>query len=63
MTQDTSLTEKQKFWLGQVQACARSGQSMRVYAEANGLSAFNAWKKTLRRKGNPPIFVTLLAYC
>jgi hypothetical protein len=53
MTQDTSLTEKQKFWLEHVQACGRSGQSMRTYAEANGLSvsAFYTWKKTLRRKG------------
>jgi transposase-like protein len=66
MTQDIPLTEKQKIWLEHVQACGRSSQSMRAYAEANGLnvSTFYAWKKTLRRKGafgeppsaEPPLF-------
>ena len=66
MTQDISLTKKQKFWLDHVQACGMSSQSMRAYAEANGLnvSTFYAWKKALRRKGaiggpplaEPPLF-------
>jgi len=53
MPHDTPLTEKQQFWLGHVRACDQSGLSMKVYAKENDLkvSAFYAWKKTLRRKG------------
>lgn len=49
----TTLTEKQQFWLEHVRACDESGQSMRAYADANGLNAaeFYSWKATLRRKG------------
>ena len=49
----TPLTEKQQFWLSHVQACDESGQSMRAYADANGLSvtALYNWKSVLRGKG------------
>ena len=66
MTQDTSLTDKQKFWLEHIDACSKSGQTMKAYAQSNDLSvsAIYAWKKTLRRKGviagplsgEPPLF-------
>lgn len=49
----TSLTEKQRFWLEHVRACERTSQSMRRYAEDQGLevAAFYSWKAVLRRKG------------
>lgn len=49
----TLLTEKQQFWLSHVRVCDASGQSMRAYADANGLKAaeFYSWKTMLRRKG------------
>ncbi len=52
---EVPLTEKQRFWLDHVRACERSGQSMRRYAEEQGLevAAFYNWKAALRRKGVP----------
>jgi hypothetical protein len=52
MAQDIPLTEKQLFWLEHIQACSKSGLTMKAYAQANDLSvsAFYAWKKTLRGK-------------
>lgn len=49
----SQLTEKQQHWLGHVNACRRSGQSTRSYAEANGLSlaALYNWTSVLRSKG------------
>lgn len=49
------LTPKQQFWLDHLRACERSEQSMKGYAQHHGLSisAFYAWKKTLRRKEVP----------
>jgi len=49
----STLTENQQFWLNHVRACDESSQSMRAYADANGLKApeFYSWKATLRRKG------------
>jgi len=53
MLHDIPLTEKQQFWLEHVQACDKSGLSMKAYAHTNELSvgSFYTWKKTLRRKG------------
>lgn len=53
MTQEISLTDTQQSWLEHIQACSKSGLTMKAYAQANDLSAsaFYAWKKTLRRKG------------
>lgn len=66
MPHDTPLTKKQQFWLEHIHACDQSGQTMKAYAEEHDLkvSAFYAWKKTLRRKGvigepqadAPPLF-------
>lgn len=53
MSHDTPLTEKQQFWLEHIQSCARTGLSMKDYAQSHALNvgAFYTWKKTLRRKG------------
>jgi len=50
---EVTLTEKQRFWLEHVRACERTGQSMRRYADEQGLevAAFYSWKAALRRKG------------
>jgi hypothetical protein len=53
MSQPIPLTTKQQFWFDHLRTCERSGQTMKDYAQHHGLSisAFYAWKKTLRRKG------------
>lgn len=47
------LTAKQREWLGHIRACESSGESMRAYAEAQGLDlqAFYGWKWRLGRLG------------
>lgn len=62
----TPPTDKQRFWLEHLQACDRSGLTMKAYAQANDLrvSTLYTWKKTLRHKGlmasphmdEPPLF-------
>lgn len=47
------LNERQRYWLEHVEACARSGQTMRAYAESQGLSVqtLYSWKQQLRQSG------------
>jgi hypothetical protein len=47
------LTERQRYWLGHIQACEASGKSLKGYAEAQGFEpgAIYAAKKVLIRKG------------
>ena len=51
-----ALTERQRYWLEQVQACEASGQSIAQYAAAKGISVqtMYAGKKTLVKKGFLP---------
>ena len=51
-----ALTERQRYWLDHVQACAASGKSIAEYAAAHGLAAqaMYAGKKALVRKGVLP---------
>lgn len=48
-----ALTERQRYWLEQIQACEASGESLNAYAEAQGFAAgaIYAAKKVLIRKG------------
>ena len=50
---EQELTERQQYWLGHIQACEASGESLKAYAEANGFEpgAIYAAKKVLIRKG------------
>ena len=49
----TALTERQRYWLEQVQACEASGKTIAEYAAEHGLAAqaMYAGKKILIRKG------------
>ncbi len=49
----SALTERQRYWLEQVQACEASGKSIAEYAAEHGLAAqaMYAGKKILVRKG------------
>jgi len=51
--EDTALTERQRYWLEQIQACEASGKTIAEYAAAHGLAAqaMYAGKKMLVRKG------------
>ena len=53
---EQELTERQHYWLGHIQACEASGESLKAYAEANGFEpgAIYAAKKVLIRKGLLP---------
>jgi hypothetical protein len=53
---DQGLTERQRYWLEQIQACEASGKSLKAYAEAHGFAsgAIYAAKKVLIRKGLLP---------
>ena len=55
-TESTTLTERQRYWLEQVQACEASGKTIAEYAKAQGLDAkaMYAGKKALVRKGVLP---------
>jgi lambda repressor-like predicted transcriptional regulator len=51
--QDIHLTQRQRYWLNHIQQCKASGQSLRAYAETNGLnrnSLYTAHRK-LKMKG------------
>ena len=55
--QDTQhLTDKQRHWLKQLQACQSSGNSIKAYAAQQGLDVKTLyhWKKTLVKKGVLP---------
>jgi len=51
-----ALTERQRYWLDHVQACAASGKTIAEYAAAHGLAAqaMYAGKKLLVKKGVLP---------
>jgi hypothetical protein len=48
-----TLSDKQRGWLGHVEACTLSGGSMKAYAEAHGLDLqqFYFWKGRLKKSG------------
>ena len=48
-----TLSDKQRGWLGHVEACASGGGSMKVYAEHNclNLQRFYFWKGRLKKSG------------
>jgi hypothetical protein len=50
------LTPRQQEWLGHLQACARSGESVRAYAKRHGFSEHGMYQaaKGLRRRGALP---------
>jgi len=52
----TALTERQRYWLDHVQACAASGKTIAEYAADQGFSASTmyAGKKMLVKKGVLP---------
>lgn len=56
MAEEITLTERQRYWLEQVQACEVSGKTIAEYAKAQGLDAkaMYAGKKALVRKGVLP---------
>ena len=56
MAEEITLTERQRYWLEQVQACETSGKTIAEYAKAQGLDAkaMYAGKKALVRKGVLP---------
>jgi hypothetical protein len=47
------LTETQRNWLADVEACAAGGSSMKAYAEEHGfdLQSFYLWKGRLKKLG------------
>ncbi len=50
------LTPRQREWLGHLRACARSGATVRGYAQRHGLSEHGMYQaaKDLRRRGALP---------
>ncbi len=56
VAEGTELTERQRYWLEHVQACAASGKTIAEYAAEHGLAAqaMYAGKKMLTRKGVLP---------
>jgi hypothetical protein len=56
IAEEMTLTERQRYWLEQVQACEASGKTIAEYAKAQGLDAkaMYAGKKALVRKGVLP---------
>lgn len=53
VSEGVELTERQKYWLGHVQECRKSGGGMKSYAETHGLEVreFYHWKRWLGGKG------------
>ncbi len=53
----SALTDRQRYWLGHVQACEASGKSMAEYAASQGIAACAMYggKKTLVKKGALPV--------
>lgn len=56
MDASAELTERQRYWLGKLQACESEGKSLSSYATEQGfhVGAIYAAKKTLIRKGVLP---------
>ncbi|MEE8343528.1 MAG: hypothetical protein V3R51_06960 [Gammaproteobacteria bacterium] len=50
---ETTLTERQRYWLGQIQACESSGKTVAEYAADQGIEAqaMYAGKTMLVKKG------------
>ena len=48
-----TLTERQRYWLGHLDACERSGQTSKAYAREHGLSVsmMYSWRKKLSAQG------------
>lgn len=57
MAKESSLTERQQFWVLHLRACASRGQSLSAYAAEEGLSigALYEVKSRLRRRGLWPV--------
>jgi len=55
-TEGTTLTERQRYWLEQVQSCEASGKAIAEYAADHGITAqaMYAGKKMLVKKGVLP---------
>lgn len=56
MASKEELTERQRYWLGHVEACERSGQTTKAYAEAHGVSTsmMYSWRKEFTLRGVLP---------
>lgn len=56
MASKDELTERQRYWLGHVEACERSGQTTKAYAEVHGLSTsmMYSWRKEFTIRGVLP---------
>lgn len=50
------LTARQQYWLGCIEECERSGQSLKAYAEGRDIpvTTLYSWKKKLKQKGLLP---------
>jgi transposase-like protein len=50
----TAARQGREFWLAQLQACERAGQTVRAYAHEQGLNEHTAytWRKRLRAEGS-----------
>ena len=53
MRRQAELTERQRYWLDHLEACERSGETTKAYAEAHGLSVsmMYSWRKELTMRG------------
>lgn len=53
MASHDELSERQRYWLEHLEACERSGQTTKAYAQAHGLSVsmMYSWRKKLVRGG------------
>lgn len=54
---------KERFWRGEIEGQARSGQSVRAYCRAHRLqeTTFYAWRRTLARRGPAPFVPVTVA--
>ena len=55
-TDDTSLTERQQYWLKHIRACDASGKTTIDYARKHGINVKSMYsaRKALAEKGTPP---------
>lgn len=53
MASHDELSERQRYWLEHLEACERSGQTTKAYAQAHELSIsmMYSWRKKLVRRG------------
>ena len=53
MTSRDELSERQQYWLDHLEACERTGQTTKAYAQAHGLSIsmMYSWRKKLVHRG------------